>query len=109
MKAFMAQDAAFTLSGSLPDHNKLFTYTPTLVTSRRHCLHASFSKVCSTIISVVETLKAFRAMLFGCKELHVQTDHRNLTFNTLNSQRVQRWRLFIEEYHPSFHYMQGVN
>jgi hypothetical protein len=104
MKALMAQDQASPLTGSLPDYSKLFASSPSSVTSSRHCIYASFLHVRSTILSV-ETLKAFRTMLFGCKELHVHTDHRNLTFNTLNSQRALRWKLFIEEYNPSIHFI----
>ena len=36
------------------------------------------------ILSIVETLKEYRTMLYGCKELHIYTDHKNLTFE--NSQ-----------------------
>jgi hypothetical protein len=59
------------------------------------------------LLSIVVTFKEFCTMLFGCRELRVFIDHKNLTYENLTSQRVLRWRLYIEEFNPQVSYVPG--
>ncbi|EJK45810.1 hypothetical protein THAOC_35557 [Thalassiosira oceanica] len=47
-------------------------------------------------------------MLYGA-DPQIYTDHKNLIFANFTTQRVLRWRCFIEEFHPRLFYIEGKN
>ena len=58
------------------------------------------------MLSIVETLKVFRTILLG-QHLKIYTDHKNLTCKKINTDRVLRWILILEEYILGVEYILG--
>ena len=57
------------------------------------------------MLIIIEDLKQFRTILLG-KILRIYTDHKKITCDFLNTDRVLRWRLILEEYAPEIEYIQ---
>mmetsp|Transcript_27436 Transcript_27436/g.40868 ORF Transcript_27436/g.40868 Transcript_27436/m.40868 type:complete len:1328 (-) Transcript_27436:212-4195(-) len=58
------------------------------------------------LLAIVSTLNEYHTMLYGAK-IRIYTDHRNLTYNNLNTQRVLRWRCLLESFNAEWNYLEG--
>jgi hypothetical protein len=58
------------------------------------------------MLSIITTLEDFQRMLLGA-DIHVFTDHKNMMFDTLKTQRVLRWHTKIEEFSLMLHNIKG--
>ncbi|KAE9356037.1 hypothetical protein PF008_g3789 [Phytophthora fragariae] len=60
------------------------------------------------LLSILLLLREYRTMILG-PELHIHTDHLNLTYGTFNNIQMMRWRLEIEEFGPHLQFIKGEN
>jgi hypothetical protein len=60
------------------------------------------------LLSIVEILQEFRNILLGHK-ITVHTDHKNILYWSLPTQRIMRWRTLLEEYDVTFVHVKGVD
>ena len=58
------------------------------------------------LLGIVEGMKAFEGILRG-QDITVHTDHLNLLYSDMPSQRMVRWRLLMEEFHPTVVHVAG--
>jgi RNase H-like domain found in reverse transcriptase len=58
------------------------------------------------LLSIVETLKEFRTLLYG-QRVVVHTNHKNIIYRNLVNNCIAWWQLLLEEYSPEIVHVKG--
>jgi hypothetical protein len=66
----------------------------------------NYSTVDKELLSIVMTLCEFWSMFLGAK-LHIHTNHKNILHIRDSSQCRLQWILYVDEYGPELHYVEG--
>ena len=94
----------YAIGGVVYQDNKLIgLYSSKLSNSERnYCIMQKES------LAIVKTLTFFKDILFG-NPIKIKTDNRNIIFFKKDiSQKVQRWKLLLEEYDYHFEFIPGA-
>ena len=96
-------DASNTQLGAviMQDGKPLAFYSPKLDSAQKNYTTGE-----QELLSIVETLKEFRTLLWGQK-LIVHTDHKNIVYGNLSNDHLIRWKMLLEEYGPKFVHIRG--
>ena len=86
-----------------PNHFRPLAYFSRKLTSAQ----MNYTVLEKELLSIVETLLEYRSFLWGC-QIIVFSDHRNLTFDNLRSQRALRWRLIAEDFNITIFHRPGI-
>jgi transposase InsO family protein len=91
------------LGAVIKQHDKPFAFYSCKLSSAQR----NYSTIEKELLSIVETFHEFKTFLYGAK-ITVFTDHSNLTQVVEHTNaRITRWRLFLEDFNPTFRYLPG--
>ena len=76
-------------------------YSRKLTTAQR-----KYSTIEKELLSILEVLEQYRSLLWG-RQIRVRTDHKNISFDNMKSNRVRNWRLLVEDFHPIIEFYPG--
>ena len=65
-----------------------------------------YSTIEKELLSILEVLEEYRSLLWG-REIILKTDHKNISYDSMKSNRVKNWRLLVEDFGPKILYYPG--
>jgi len=92
----------YQLGSTIIQYGKQIAFYSQELTLTQQC----YSTIDKELLSIIESLLEFNYISAGTN-ITVHTDHHNLLSAHSRSDRVYRWKLAVQEFHPTYKYIKG--